>query len=84
MTSGQVENVIHKLFRMGSLGRERNPAIGASRCNLIIPGLAIVQTVLRNWPGKQICIADRGLRDGILHTLIKENHGTVFESEKTK
>ena len=84
LTSGQVENVIHKLFRMGSLGREKNPAIGVSRCNLIIPGLAIVQTVLRNWPGKQICIADRGLRDGILHTLIKENHGTVFESEKTK
>ena len=58
---------------MGPSGRELDPAIGSSRCNLIIPGVAIIQTVMRNWPGKQMCIADRGLRDGILHTLIWKN-----------
>ena len=69
----EVEEVIKNLFKMGSSGRKKNPAIGDSRCDLIIPGLAIIQAILSSWPGKQMCIADRGLRDGILHTLIRKN-----------
>ena len=69
----EVEEVIKNLFKMGSSGRRKNPGIGDSRCDLIIPGLAVIQAILSNWPGKQMCIADRGLRDGILHTLIRKN-----------
>lgn len=73
ITSDEVEVVVKKLFEMGSVGRQNHPAIGPSRCNLIIPGVAIIQTVLRSWQGNHMSIADRGLRDGILQSLIKKN-----------
>ena len=79
----EVEEVIKNLFKMGSSGRKKNPAIGDSRCDLIIPGLAIIQAILSSWPGKQMCIADRGLRDGILHTLIRKN-AVKFNKNKDK
>jgi exopolyphosphatase/guanosine-5'-triphosphate,3'-diphosphate pyrophosphatase len=36
-------------------------------------GAAILQTLLRLWPTNRLSIADRGLREGLLFSLIAKN-----------
>jgi exopolyphosphatase/guanosine-5'-triphosphate,3'-diphosphate pyrophosphatase len=53
--------------------RAAQPCIGAERADLILAGCAIMEAMLRVWPVKCLRVADRGLREGILATLIAED-----------
>jgi len=57
-----------------ALGRARadHPGVGPSRARLILPGAAILTTILRLWPVERIRIADRGLREGMLYSLLHD------------
>jgi exopolyphosphatase/guanosine-5'-triphosphate,3'-diphosphate pyrophosphatase len=59
-----------RLRAMTRAERARHPCIGAERADLILPGCAILRAVLEAWPSKRLRVADRGLREGILMTLI--------------
>jgi exopolyphosphatase/guanosine-5'-triphosphate,3'-diphosphate pyrophosphatase len=49
------------------------PCIGRERADLVLAGCAILEAVLRTWPCDRLRIADRGLREGILATLMAED-----------
>jgi len=51
------------------------PTIGHDRADLIVAGCAILESVLAAWPGLTLRIADRGIREGILRTLIARDAG---------
>jgi exopolyphosphatase/guanosine-5'-triphosphate,3'-diphosphate pyrophosphatase len=62
----------------GLLGRtyeERvaEPCIGRDRADLVLAGCAILEAILRMWPCERLRVADRGLREGILTTLMIED-----------
>ncbi|MDT7933084.1 MAG: Ppx/GppA phosphatase family protein [Sphingomonadaceae bacterium] len=46
------------------------PTIGPDRADLIVAGCAILESILAAFPGLPLRIADRGIREGILRTLI--------------
>jgi exopolyphosphatase/guanosine-5'-triphosphate,3'-diphosphate pyrophosphatase len=46
------------------------PTIGPDRADLIVAGCAILESILAAFPGLPLRIADRGIREGILCTLI--------------
>jgi len=46
------------------------PTIGADRADLIVAGCAILESILAAFPTERLRIADRGIREGILRTLI--------------
>ena len=50
--------------------RARVACIGSDRAELIVAGCAIVDAILSRWPGGGVRIADRGIREGILRTLM--------------
>ncbi|MDO9489250.1 MAG: Ppx/GppA phosphatase family protein [Sphingomonadaceae bacterium] len=50
--------------------RARVPCIGAERADLVVAGCAILEAILDAWPGEQLRVADRGIREGILRTLM--------------
>ncbi len=50
--------------------RARIACIGSDRAELIVAGCAIVDAILSRWPGGGVRIADRGIREGILRTLM--------------
>ncbi|GLQ34421.1 exopolyphosphatase [Amylibacter marinus] len=70
MTSEQVEAEIERYLVGGPKWRAANTAIGAGRIELIMSGAAILQAVLRVWPTDLLTVADRGLREGILYSLM--------------
>ena len=50
--------------------RRAQPCIGRERTELVVAGCAILQTIFELWPAERIGIADRGIREGILRSLI--------------
>jgi exopolyphosphatase/guanosine-5'-triphosphate,3'-diphosphate pyrophosphatase len=70
MAAGDVDVVIRKFLDLGPEGRRNEPGIGRDRAELIMSGAAILQTILRIWPAQNIRVADRGLREGILFSLM--------------
>jgi exopolyphosphatase / guanosine-5'-triphosphate,3'-diphosphate pyrophosphatase len=51
-------------------GRARFPCIGHERADLVVAGCAILETILDIWPAETLGIADRGIREGILRSLM--------------
>ena len=49
------------------------PCIGRDRADLVLAGCAILEALLRTWPCERMRVADRGLREGILATLMAED-----------
>ncbi|MEO1694661.1 MAG: Ppx/GppA phosphatase family protein [Pseudomonadota bacterium] len=49
------------------------PCIGRERADLVLAGCAILEALLRLWPTERLRVADRGLREGILSTLMAED-----------
>jgi exopolyphosphatase/guanosine-5'-triphosphate,3'-diphosphate pyrophosphatase len=54
-------------------GRATIPCIGTDRADLILPGCAILNTIMENWPCATLRVADRGLREGLLISLLRES-----------
>ena len=43
--------------------------IGRQRADFVVSGCAIIEAIRRTWPVEKLCVADRGLREGILWQL---------------
>jgi exopolyphosphatase/guanosine-5'-triphosphate,3'-diphosphate pyrophosphatase len=53
--------------------------IGTDRADLILPGCAILDSIMDNWPCATLRVADRGLREGMLIALLRESESAVPE-----
>lgn len=70
MDVADIEGVSRMLVRQDFAARAANPCVGADRADLVLPGCAILGAILRRYPCARIRIADRGLREGILLSLM--------------
>ncbi len=46
------------------------PCIGPERADLVVAGCAILEAILEIWPARNLGVADRGIREGILRSLM--------------
>ena len=53
--------------------RREVPCIGRERADLVVAGCAILEAILDLWPAHRLGVADRGIREGILRSLIAAN-----------
>jgi exopolyphosphatase/guanosine-5'-triphosphate,3'-diphosphate pyrophosphatase len=67
---GAIATVSERLRGMTNAARAAHPCIGSGRADLVVAGCAILEAVLRTWPTTLLRVADRGLREGILHGLM--------------
>src|SRR3954463_3439620 len=58
------------LSRMSLEERAQLPCIGHDRADLVVAGCAILEAIMDIWPAKTLGIADRGIREGILRSLM--------------
>ncbi|WP_340322335.1 Ppx/GppA phosphatase family protein [Chelatococcus albus] len=73
MAGCDVSRVIDRLVTTGYADRAANPCIGRERADLVLAGCAILEAIRRAFPSERLRIADRGLREGILMTLMRED-----------
>jgi exopolyphosphatase / guanosine-5'-triphosphate,3'-diphosphate pyrophosphatase len=69
---GDILRVVDGLIGLDREARARIGAIGPDRADLVLPGCAIFSAIHALWPCKQLRVADRGLREGMLRELLKE------------
>jgi len=50
--------------------RAREPCLNAGRSELMLPGLAILDAVWATWPSDRLRVGDRGLREGMLLSMM--------------
>jgi exopolyphosphatase/guanosine-5'-triphosphate,3'-diphosphate pyrophosphatase len=70
MTRSECGAAIAKLRATNRAERAAHPCIGRERADLVLPGCAILEAILALWPSERLRVADRGLREGVLMTLM--------------
>jgi exopolyphosphatase/guanosine-5'-triphosphate,3'-diphosphate pyrophosphatase len=64
-----------RLLSLTAAERAAQPCIGPDRADLVLAGAAILQAVQELWPCRRVRVADRGLREGILLSLMADRGG---------
>lgn len=65
--------------RLSSLSQDERrqiPCIGRERADLVVAGCAILEAILDLWPADRLGVADRGIREGILRSLMASGRNT--------
>lgn len=73
LQSDEVRDVSSALLDMTFDQRVEQPCIGADRADLVLAGCAILEALMRQWPCERLRVADRGLREGMLATMMAED-----------
>jgi exopolyphosphatase/guanosine-5'-triphosphate,3'-diphosphate pyrophosphatase len=75
MTRAECQRAGDRLAAMSLAERAAHPCVGAGRADLVVAGAAILEAVQSVWPSERVRVADRGLREGLLLSLMAEDRG---------
>ena len=73
LNSADIGKVTGDLLSFTYEQRAANPCIGRERADLVLAGCAILEEIRLAFPAERIRVADRGLREGILTQLMKQD-----------
>lgn len=65
-----MRGISERLSAMPIPARRELACIGRERADLVVAGCAILETILDLWPADRLGVADRGIREGILRSLM--------------
>jgi len=68
--SRSMREISAKLSTLAPEERCSLPCIGNERAGLVVAGCAILEAILDIWPADRLGVADRGIREGILRSLM--------------
>jgi exopolyphosphatase/guanosine-5'-triphosphate,3'-diphosphate pyrophosphatase len=68
--SQSMRAISERLSAMDIEDRRMLPCIGPDRAELVVAGCAILESILDIWPADRLGVADRGIREGILRSLM--------------
>jgi exopolyphosphatase / guanosine-5'-triphosphate,3'-diphosphate pyrophosphatase len=73
MDAREIGAVVERLLAMSYRERVASPCIGAERADLVLAGCAILEAIRRAFPCPRLRVADRGLREGMLVEMMRED-----------
>lgn len=65
-----MRQISRMISRMSIDERAELPCIGMDRADLVVAGCAILDAIMDIWPARTLGVADRGIREGILRSLM--------------
>ena len=68
--SDAMVDISQRLSAMSPTERQDLDCIGRERAELVVAGCAILEVILEIWPAARLGVADRGIREGILRSLM--------------
>lgn len=68
--SASMRDISSRLSVLSPKERRKLPCIGNERSALVVAGCAILESILDIWPAPRLGVADRGIREGILRSLM--------------
>jgi exopolyphosphatase/guanosine-5'-triphosphate,3'-diphosphate pyrophosphatase len=84
MSRADCDAAAARLLALGPKERAAQPCIGPDRADLVLAGAAILQAVQELWPCSRVRVADRGLREGILISLMAQRNGRRRRRRRTR
>ena len=76
-----MRGISERLSAMAPEERRTLPCIGSDRADLVVAGCAILESILDIWPADRLGVADRGIREGILRSLMAGDPAPVGGQE---
>lgn len=73
MSAQEISAVIEQLLAMSYQERVASPCIGVERADLVLAGCAILEAIRRAFPCPRLRVADRGLREGMLVQMMRDD-----------
>ena len=73
MNEQEIDAVVERLLAMSYEERAASPCIGSERADLVLAGCAILEAIRRAFPCPRLRVADRGLREGMLVQMMRED-----------
>ncbi|MCQ8186201.1 Ppx/GppA phosphatase family protein [Parvularcula maris] len=70
--SEEIAAAAKALRSLGQEGRAETPCVGSGRADLIMPGCALLEGILEATGLRNVRVADRGLREGVVTELLAE------------
>ncbi len=77
--SSAMRDISERLSGMSVEERCTLPCIGNDRAELVVAGCAILEAILDIWPAQKLGVADRGIREGILRSLMAADQNPAYE-----
>ncbi|MDR3438404.1 Ppx/GppA phosphatase family protein [Telmatospirillum sp.] len=71
MEFSAIEKISRQLATATATERAAFPCIGDTRADLVVAGCAILEAIRRLWPVGRLTVADRGVREGILLSMMR-------------
>ena len=68
--TSSMREISQRLAHISPAERIAVPCIGRERADLVVAGCAILESIFDIWPAERLGIADRGIREGILRSLM--------------
>jgi exopolyphosphatase / guanosine-5'-triphosphate,3'-diphosphate pyrophosphatase len=68
--TASMREISQRLAHISPAERVAVPCIGRERADLVVAGCAILESIFDIWPAERLGIADRGIREGILRSLM--------------
>ena len=68
--TAEMQKISSMIAGMSFQERATLPCIGRDRADLVVAGCAILEAILEIWPARSLGVADRGIREGILRSLM--------------
>lgn len=68
--AASMREISSRLSSMSPAERRKLPCIGNERADLVVAGCAILEAILDIWPADRLGVADRGIREGILRSMM--------------
>jgi exopolyphosphatase/guanosine-5'-triphosphate,3'-diphosphate pyrophosphatase len=65
-----MQKISEMIAGMDYEARSALPCIGTERADLVVAGCAILEAIIEIWPAQKLGVADRGIREGILRSLM--------------
>ena len=84
LTQADCRAAADRLIALDRSGRAAEPCIGPDRADLVLAGAAILQAVQELWPCERVRVADRGLREGLLMSLMAERRASAGNSRRRR
>jgi len=72
-----MQKISNMIATMDYEERSNLPCIGTERADLVVAGCAILEAIMEIWPAKNLGVADRGIREGILRSLMARDGWTL-------
>jgi exopolyphosphatase/guanosine-5'-triphosphate,3'-diphosphate pyrophosphatase len=72
LTASAADHALTVLRGLGRDGLTLHPCVGVERADFVLPGCAVFEAIRQTWPTGDVVVADRGLREGMLLRMMRQ------------